>query len=93
MGWKVGLYNVGVDGNGGAEGPDHEVWLTSLAFFSSSIRSSVLFSLGISWLYGPTLCRGNGRKTFSVHSKVHDLFRDRDHDLSPYALNDYGPGC
>ena len=33
MGWKVGLYNVGVDGNGGAEGPDHEVWLTSLAFF------------------------------------------------------------
>ena len=33
VGWKVGLYNAGVDGNGGAEGPDHEVWLTSLAFF------------------------------------------------------------
>ena len=45
VGWKVGLYNVGVDGNGGAEGPNHEVWLTSLAFFSSSIRSSVLFFL------------------------------------------------
>jgi len=46
VGWKVGLYNVGVDGNGGAEGPDHEVWLTSLAFFSSSLRSSVLFFSG-----------------------------------------------
>ena len=46
MGWKIGLYNVGVDGNGGAEDPDHEVWLTSLAFFSSSIRSSVLFFSG-----------------------------------------------
>jgi len=26
MGWKVGLYSVGVSGNGGAEGPDHAVW-------------------------------------------------------------------
>ena len=45
-GWKVGLYSAGVGWNGGAEGPDHAVWLTSLAFFSSSIRSSVLFFSG-----------------------------------------------
>ena len=44
VGWKVGLYSVGVGGNGGTEGPDHAVWLTSLAFFSSSILSSVFFS-------------------------------------------------
>jgi len=36
---------MGVGWNGGAEGPDHTVWLTSFAFFSSSIRSSVLFFL------------------------------------------------
>ena len=46
MGWKVGLYSVGADGKGGAEGPDHVVWLTSFVFFSSSIRSSVLFFSG-----------------------------------------------
>ena len=33
MGWKVELYSVGVGGNNSAEGPDHAVWLTSLAFF------------------------------------------------------------
>ena len=93
MGWKVGLYDLGVDGNSGAEGPDHEVWLTSLAFSLLPFAQVFFFSLGRSWLYGPTHCRGNGRKTFSVHSKVHDLFRDRDHGLGPYALNDYGPGC
>ena len=46
VGWNVGLYSVGAGGNGGAEGPDHAVWLTSLVFFSSSIRSSVLFFSG-----------------------------------------------
>ena len=44
--WKVGLYSAGAGGNGGAEGPDHAVWLTSFAFFYSSIRSSVLFLSG-----------------------------------------------
>ena len=37
VGWKVGLYSVGVDENDGAEGPDHAVWLTNFTFFSSSI--------------------------------------------------------
>ena len=46
MGWKVGLYSAGAGGNGGAEGPDHTVWLTIFAFFSSSIRSNVLFFSG-----------------------------------------------
>ena len=43
MGWKVGLYSAGAGGNDGDEGPDHVVWLTSFAFFSSCIRSSILF--------------------------------------------------
>ena len=92
MGWNVGLYSVGACGNGGAEGPDHAVWLTSLVFFSLlPSAQAFFFSLGRNWLYGPTRCHGNGRKTFSVRSKAHDLFRDR--GLGPCALNDCGLGC
>ena len=94
MGWKVELYSVGVGGNNGAEGPDHAVWLTSLAFFSPLPSVRVFsFSLGKSWLYGLNHCRENGRRSFWVHSKVPGLFRDHDRGLGPCILNGYDPNC
>jgi len=85
---------LGVGGNGGAEDPDHAVWLTSLVFFSLLPFFQVFFfSLGRNWLYDPNRCRESGRKTFWDHSKVHDLFRDHVRGLGPFALNDYGPDC